>query len=260
LLPVLEERWPHLPERISTVASQQAANLQVLEDMARIDLVEAMCDERTLSCVSQYRTVSRLSITRLKQLSAARLHNLLRYWIKDSLINDARSPVHTPTRNLLLEVERTLIQSMNDSNPVLNFSDYQFRRFQDVLYLMYAPVDGTEVADISWDTSQVLELPALNCRLLVKGDIKNGLDKKLLGEKLMISFRKGGEHLHPVSRHHSRSLKKLFQEAGVAPWDRETIPLLYYGDELIAVVGLWLARDFTVGEGERGWDISVENL
>jgi tRNA(Ile)-lysidine synthase len=36
-------------------------------------------------------------------------------------------------------------------------------------------------------------------------------------------------------------LKKLFQEAGIPPWERQTRPLIYLNDQLAAVAGLWIA-------------------
>jgi tRNA(Ile)-lysidine synthase len=37
---------------------------------------------------------------------------------------------------------------------------------------------------------------------------------------------------------HNRSLKKLFQEAGVPPWLRPYVPLVFEGDDLVAVAGV----------------------
>jgi tRNA(Ile)-lysidine synthase len=47
-------------------------------------------------------------------------------------------------------------------------------------------------------------------------------------------------------------LKKLLQEAGVPPWERDTIPLLYVGEELAAVAGLWIAASFAADPQEDG--------
>ena len=37
-----------------------------------------------------------------------------------------------------------------------------------------------------------------------------------------------------------RTVKKLLQEHGVPPWWRDRVPLLYLGEELLAVGDLWL--------------------
>ena len=87
-----------------------------------------------------------------------------------------------------------------------------------------------------------------------------GLKQYLLNRPLKVCFRKGGEKFHPAERRHSQSLKKLFQEANVPPWERDSIPLLYCGDELIAVIGLWLSKQHVVNENEQGWMIDIEML
>ena len=51
-------------------------------------------------------------------------------------------------------------------------------------------------------------------------------------------LRSGGERLQPDPKRPRRTLKNLFQEAGVPPWERERLPLLFCGDELVWVPGL----------------------
>lgn len=43
--------------------------------------------------------------------------------------------------------------------------------------------------------------------------------------------------LHIVGRNGGRKLKKIWQEQNVPPWRRDTTPLLFYGDTLIAAAG-----------------------
>ena len=57
--------------------------------------------------------------------------------------------------------------------------------------------------------------------------------------------------LHIVGRHGGRKLKKIWQELNVAPWRRDTTPLLFYGETLIAAAdGLFITVDGKVQEGE----------
>jgi tRNA(Ile)-lysidine synthase len=64
--------------------------------------------------------------------------------------------------------------------------------------------------------------------------------------------REGGERLKIKPNTPSKSLKKLYQEAGVPPWQRN-IPLLYINQELIAVEGLGVSQSHLVGHGKRVW-------
>ena len=71
---------------------------------------------------------------------------------------------------------------------------------------------------------------------------------------MTVRFRQGGEHFRPVGRHHGQELKKLLQEAGIPPWERERSPLVYRGEALLAVVGLGVAAEGAAAPGEPGWE------
>lgn len=252
VLPLLENRWPELAAGLSTVASMQSNNLQVLEDMASIDLASAMVTRNSPLNVYVFGVVSMLSMDVLQRLSSPRLLNLLRYWIIVILESQ-------PTRKLLEEIERSLINTQPDANPEIFFSGYAFRRYQETLYLIKIRDESKIKKEQSWNPSSPIELSELNIQLSVEKTVSEGLSKDLLDETLTISYRKGGEKFHPAGRRHSQSLKKLFQEANVPPWERDVIPLVYLGDELIAVAGLWVSKGFAVGDGESGWVVGVES-
>jgi len=59
-----------------------------------------------------------------------------------------------------------------------------------------------------------------------------------------IKARKGGEKIRLPNREGHHALKDLFQEAGIPPWERQSIPLVYLNDELAAVGDLWISADF----------------
>ncbi len=61
--------------------------------------------------------------------------------------------------------------------------------------------------------------------------------------------------LHIVGRHGGRKLKKIWQEMGVAPWLRDTTPLLFYGETLIAAVGYFVTTEGQFREGSAGLTI-----
>jgi tRNA(Ile)-lysidine synthase len=302
IVPLLESRWPEITGQLSTVASLQSNNLQVLEDMAAIDLAHLIKLPANQSITSFYKVVSVLSIFRLKKLSLARRLNVLRYWLiktagnQSTKISSKTSPRISPTRNLLEEMDRALINSAQDASPVITFSGFELRKFQDDLYLLKlagpsfgpstahpcatTPSFGPSTAhlcatadkkhgdlekndlnqDTAWQPLLPVLIPALNIQLKSIDSIAGGLNNNLLNESLNIRFRQGGEKFHPAGRRHSQRLKKLLQEANIPPWDRESIPLVYFKDELIAVVGLWVCKQYAVSGDEEGWLIDVEVL
>ena len=64
---------------------------------------------------------------------------------------------------------------------------------------------------------------------------------KRLAEPLFVRLRRGGEHIKPVGDAHTRELRDLFQKQRVPPWQRAVCPLLYAGDELVAVADRWIS-------------------
>ena len=68
------------------------------------------------------------------------------------------------------------------------------------------------------------------------------------------------ETLRPHPDAATRSLKNLLQEHQVPPWQRERLPLLYCGDELVCVVGVAIHADFQAQQDEEGVLVSCDNL
>jgi|GEM_PF-4409985 len=48
--------------------------------------------------------------------------------------------------------------------------------------------------------------------------------------------------LYIAGRHGGRKLKKIWQELGVAPWLRDTTPILFYGETPIAAAGQFVTQ------------------
>jgi len=80
-----------------------------------------------------------------------------------------------------------------------------------------------------------------------------GIDAaRLERARLTLRARSGGERLQLDARRPRRTLKNLFQEAGVPPWRRERLPLLYCDDELVWVPELGVAAGWQAARGARG--------
>ena len=80
-----------------------------------------------------------------------------------------------------------------------------------------------------------------------------GIDAaRLERARVTLRARAGGERLQLDARRPHRTLKNLFQEAGIAPWRRARLPLLYCGDELVWVPQLGIAAGWQAARGARG--------
>jgi tRNA(Ile)-lysidine synthase len=91
------------------------------------------------------------------------------------------------------------------------------------------------IFDPDWTASwygEMLTLPDGGTLSLTDADAR-------LAEPLDIRLRRGGERIKPAGDAHTRELRDLFQHALIPPWQRTACPLLFAGDELVAVADRW---------------------
>ena len=94
-------------------------------------------------------------------------------------------------------------------------------------------------APVEWKGEPRITIPALGGKLLFRRARGEGIDLRKLGQcRVAVRLRAGGERLQPDRRRPRRTLKNLFQEAGVPPWQRDRLPLLFCGDDLVWAPGL----------------------
>ena len=114
-------------------------------------------------------------------------------------------------------------------------------------------VDAERAAEFSpqeWGGEPRLKLPELGGELRFRKARGKGI--ALEHQPLSIRLRSGGERLQPDPLRPRRTLKNLFQEAGVPPWERERLPLLYRGDDLVWAPGLGIDARFQAASGTQG--------
>jgi tRNA(Ile)-lysidine synthase len=107
-----------------------------------------------------------------------------------------------------------------------------------------------DFSPLTWKGESRLQLPALGGELRFRKVKGRGI--AAAHRPLSVRLRSGGERLQPDARRPRRTLKNLFQEAGVPPWRRERLPLLYKGADLVWVPGLGIDARFSATAGEAG--------
>ena len=104
-----------------------------------------------------------------------------------------------------------------------------------------------------WKGEASLELPELGGSLRFRKVRGQGIDRSLLkASKFQVRLRSGGERLQPDTRRPRRTLKNLFQEAGIPPWERERLPLLFCGNDLVWAPGLGVDAKYLSAGGAPG--------
>jgi len=111
-----------------------------------------------------------------------------------------------------------------------------------------------EFHPVAWRGERKLTLPALGGELRFRRVRGAGIDARWIeAGEMQVKLRAGGERLQPDARRPRRTLKNLFQEAGVPPWERERLPLLYRGDELVWAPGLGVDARYRAAQKRPGW-------
>jgi tRNA(Ile)-lysidine synthase len=152
-----------------------------------------------------------------------------------------------------------VLASRHDAVPCVRHARHEIRRYRDTLYLLPQQTAPPPFEALSWSLAAPLPLPQAGGVLRVTPGSGCGIRKSLLAANtVQVRWRQGGERCRPAGRRHHHSLKKLFQAEAVPPWERERIPLIYIGDELAAVAGLWVCEPFQAGPTDAGlrieWD------
>jgi tRNA(Ile)-lysidine synthase len=103
---------------------------------------------------------------------------------------------------------------------------------------------------LKWRGEPRLALPELGGELRFRRARGKGIDASRTA--LGVRLRTGGERLQPDAGRPRRTLKNLFQEAGVPPWERDRLPLLVCGDDLVWVPGLGVDVKYRAAENAVG--------
>ncbi len=224
IVPRLLGRWPAADRSALRSARHLAEGAGLLRQLAAADLDGCDAGE------------GRLDAGRLRRLPAARQRNALRHWLRSA---GCRAPDARHLDRLLAEVV-----AGEGEQPRLRLGEAEVRRWRDRLYLLgggVAPAVELPGEPLPLAAGAGLALPGgLGTLALVPG-APVGLDPALVAAGCEVRFRSGGESLAPAAGRPTRRLKQLLQEAGIVPWMRSRLPLIYCGGELVAVADLWTA-------------------
>jgi tRNA(Ile)-lysidine synthase len=236
VLPVLRERWPAAAHQAQRLGAQMADAEELLEAIAAADaapLAAPWCVPRAA----------------LAALDEARQRNLLRHLVR-------RAGLGLVSARKIDELRAALLGARPGAQPLVRWPTGEGRVFRGALHLL-APLpppsppdyEGSVGIEAGWRGSE-------GQVAVVRASDGDGLPESWLTHGLTLRFRGGGERFKPHGRGHHHTLKHLFQEAGVVPWMRARVPLLYRDAELVAVGDLWVSSSVdAVAKSEPRWRV-----
>jgi tRNA(Ile)-lysidine synthase len=218
VLPVVERRFPGYRATVARAARHLAEAAGVLDEVAAADAAGQIAD-------------GSLAVQALRRLPRARARNLLRYFLD-------RRGVSMPGAERLEEALRQVLGAKGDAKVAIGLKEAELRRFAGRIYVVHA-IDVPAGFHRRWRGERRMDLPELGGTLEFERGAGRGIGAaRLRGAAITVRLRQGGERLQPDCRRPRRSLKNLLQEAGVAPWLRERLPLIYHGEDLVGVPGV----------------------
>lgn len=218
--PLLAQRFPAFGERLARLADHAASVSDELEDAAARVLTDLRGhDSRTLD------------IAGLLALGDALFGASVRRFARER-------GVAPPGFHELARLRREVLLAAVDANPILRWDGHEFRRYRERLYLLpqWATTPAAQGCELEWPGGRdQVALPHGLGRLCAIDAAGNPVAVPSL---LHLRWRRGGERLRPSGSAHTRELRLIFQELGVPPWQRERVPLLFAGKEMVAAVGI----------------------
>ncbi|MSQ19526.1 MAG: tRNA lysidine(34) synthetase TilS [Betaproteobacteria bacterium] len=237
VVPLLVAREPAAIANLARSARHLAQAADLLETLGQLDLRGMQRRESLL-------------LARLLALADDRATNAMRTWLRGEA-------VPAPSTVQMEEFLRQLRQARPAANVAYESAGYALRRFRDRLYLLrhrdHLPIDATA----EWNGRMRWSVPILGGVLIMRRRVGVGMgDRWVQAGRVFARLRTAGARirLHPGGG--SKTLKNVFQEAGVPPWERERLPLVHINSELAYVPGIGVDAAFRAARNEIGWTVA----
>jgi len=236
IVPRLAGRWPAISARLRQTAELAGEASSLLQDLADIDLATCGSPER-------------LDVAALRDLSPARQRNLLRRAI-------GLCGLPPPPATRLYQAIDELIPARQDAQPLVAWQGAELRRYRNHVYIMPVMPEQPGESELLLQPDAPLDLGPGMGELQLSPDIDGGISPALAAAGLQVRYRSGGEEIRPAGHDCTHKLRKLLKREGIVPWMRARLPLLYAGDNLVAVADLWIAQEHS---HDAGFGVSWRN-
>ncbi|MGB5640490.1 MAG: tRNA lysidine(34) synthetase TilS [Sedimenticolaceae bacterium] len=232
IMPGLASRWPGAVENIARSAAHCADAADTIRIQAEKDLGRAS-------------SADRLRVDMLRGLSAARARNLLRHWLGE------RGAPPLSLRRLSDALDQ-LCHARSDAAVRIAWKGVEMRRFRDQVWLLPAHGRAVKPQTLDWVGEEMRLGPGLGRVRRRKGP--GGIDPgRWVRGRVSIAYRHTGLRCRPAGRNGTRSFKKIAQDFGIPPWQREILPVVFIDGEPAAIANCCACEPFAPEGQEPGW-------
>ena len=259
ILPVLQDRWPEISRSVTRSAAMCAQQQRLLDEV---------CAEKLQPIKA---SANSLHLPALKQLSQSWLHQLVRYWLSELGIQN-------PSLAVLNQLMPAVLDAADDAMPILQWNGWQFRRFDQQLFVIRANLENVSI-NIIWQGQKSVKLPGNMGRLIftqtnnvqtnnvqTNDVLTNDVQIEEISQLIVnpdlgpILIRSGGysARFKPAGSNHSKPVKQWFKQWKVAPWFREHVLLVIQNEQVLGlfIEGCWKIAD----KGDKGDKVDIKRV
>ncbi|SPO68266.1 tRNA lysidine(34) synthetase TilS [Pseudomonas sp. JV241A] len=215
VFPALLQRWPQAAQNLARSAQHLSEAQSLLDELALEDLAQA-----AIPAPFDWLGLDSLDLGVLRQLSPARQRNALQYWLAPrTRLPDSR---HWAGWDALRD-------AASDGRPLWCLTDGELHRANARIWWLEGDWLNPAGGQAAWpNPGKPLSL-SHNGSVSLSGTLPQG--------PLHIAYRQGGETL-AINGRGQRDLKRLLNESQLPSFVRSRLPLLYCGEQLLAVANL----------------------
>ena len=149
-------------------------------------------------------------------------------------------------------MQRQLCSAGKEAQICIAWQGWQLRCYRMQVFVFNEIFYRVDFA-IAWTGEAEVVLPGSHGILHFVRVRGSGLSvARLLQAGVSVRSRKGSEHIKLDAARPRQSLRKLLPQQAIPPWQREQLPLLYCGDELVCVPGVAIAGAYAAQAEEEG--------
>ena len=230
---------PLLKSRFKGLLSSTTRSIQLLQQQQQ--LIDEITDEDLQFCLHRKATDDCIDLGKLAERSVLRQKNVIRAWLSHQQV----------TMPSLAQLEQILTQSFNskiDAQLKIDLQSGSIRRHRGLLYWVKTQTAPIEHKDIG--VSNIV----LNTTTTLSVNYGAGIRMPSSDEVVSVKYGRAKDKIRPYAKPGRNTLKHWLKDAGVPVWQRGHIPLIYYNDVLVQVVGYYFNHDFKVSCDGIFWE------
>ncbi len=237
--PRLAAAFPGYPATLVRAAAHQAEAGRLIDELALHDAQDAIADDAVAGA-----TLGRAALIALAARAPHRARNLLRWFLR-------RHELAAPSTARLAAMLDQLVRAAPDARVRLAHAGAEIGLHRGRI-VVHAPAVAPFA--VAWRGEELLALP--HGTLEFAPCVGAGVEREALDSgTVTIRPRAGGERIRLAVDRPRRALKGLLQDAGMPPWQRAALPLVFCGDALAAVPGIGVDAAFQTGAGRPGCSV-----